>query len=244
VARKSPQGKSPFGEAGKSKTVAAETRPTGWRAGAEHAENCARVRYNRRAIAEEELKRAKNQARVVSSEVAFQGRMFGVRRDRVVEPSGVEVTREVVTHPGSVVVLPVFPDGRILLIRQYRHAVGQYLWELVAGSKDEGESFAQGAKRELEEETGYSTRKLTQILDIFPSPGFVSENMVIFVAEGLTKGTARPEADEKITQRIVTLRDVEAWIRSGKIRDAKSAAGILYYSRFLARSENKSKSGT
>jgi ADP-ribose pyrophosphatase len=190
-------------------------------------------------VAEAELKRAKNQARVVSSESAFQGRVFGVRRDRVVEPSGVEVTREVVTHPGSVVVLPVFPDGRILLIRQYRHAVGQYLWELVAGTKDEGETFAQGAKRELEEETGYSARKLTQILDIFPSPGFVSENMVIFLAEGLMKGTARPEADEKITQRIVTLRDAEGWIRSRKIRDAKSVAGILYYSRFLASSKSR-----
>lgn len=180
------------------------------------------------------MKPAKNQARVVSSDSVFQGRVFGARRDRVIEPSGIEVTREVVTHPGSVVVLPVFPDGRILLIQQYRHAVGQYLWELVAGSKDEGENFAEGAKRELEEETGYSARKLTQILDIFPSPGFVSENMVIFVAEGLVKGAARPEADEKITQRIVTLRDAEAWIRSRKIRDAKSVAGILYYARFLA----------
>jgi ADP-ribose pyrophosphatase len=180
------------------------------------------------------LKAAKNQARVVSSEVAFQGRVFGVRRDLVVEPSGVEVSREVVTHPGSVVVLPVFPDGRVLLIRQYRHAVGQYLWELVAGSKDEGEDSAEGAKRELEEETGYSARKLTKMLDIFPSPGFVSENMVIFLAEGLTKGPARPEADEKITQRIVTLREAESWIRSRKIRDAKSVAGILYYARFLA----------
>jgi ADP-ribose pyrophosphatase len=201
------------------------------------------VRYNRRAVAEGELKLAKNQVRVLSSDVVFQGRVFGVRRDRVIEPSGVEATREYVTHSGSVVVLPVFPDGRILLIRQYRYAARQYLWELVAGRKDEGENFAQGAKRELEEETGYSARKLTKILDIFPSPGFVSENMVIFVAQGLTKGVARPEEDERITQRIVTLRGAETWIRSRKIRDAKSVAGILYYSRFLASRKNKSKSG-
>lgn len=197
------------------------------------------LRYNRPVVAEGEVKPVKNAVRVLSSEVVFQGRVFGVRRDRVIEPHGVEVTREYVTHPGSVVVLPVFPDGRILLIRQYRYSVRQYLWELVAGRKDEGENFVQGAKRELQEETGYTARKLTKILDLFPSPGFVGENMVIFVAEGLTKGTPRPEDDEKITQRILTLRDALRWIRSGKIRDAKSVAGILFYSQFLSPTKRK-----
>jgi ADP-ribose pyrophosphatase len=184
------------------------------------------------------LASAKNEVRVVSSEAPFQGKIFEVRRDRVVEPHGVEVTREYVTHSGSVVVLPVFPDGRILLIRQYRYATRQYLWELVAGRKDNGEDFITGAERELEEETGYRAKKLTQILDIFPSPGFVSENMAIFVAEGLTKGKARPEDDEKITPRIISLAEAQKWIRSGKIRDAKSVAGILYYATFLAKKRN------
>lgn len=174
------------------------------------------------------------QAQVVSSETIYEGKVLGVRKDRVVEPHGVEVTREVVTHSGSVVVLPVFEDGRILLIRQYRHVAGQFLWELVAGRRDEGENFVQGALRELVEETGYTARKLTQILDVFPSPGFLAENMVIFVAEGLTKGKARPEADEKITARIVTLAEAEDWISTGKIRDAKTVAGVLFYSTFLA----------
>ena len=166
--------------------------------------------------------------------MVYEGLVFGVRRDRVVEPHGAEVTREVVTHPGSVVVLPAFPDGRILLIRQYRHAAGQYLWELVAGRRDEGESFTRSAERELEEETGYRARKLTQIMDIFPSPGYVAEHMVVFVARELTKGKARPEDDEKITARILTLGEAERWIRWGKILDAKSVAGILYYATFLA----------
>jgi ADP-ribose pyrophosphatase len=176
----------------------------------------------------------KTKAQVLSSETMYQGRVFGVRRDRVIEPSGVEATREIVTHPGSVVVLPVFEDGRILLIRQYRHVTGQALWELVAGKRDGHEAFVEGARRELEEETGYRAKKLTQILDVFPSPGFVAENMVIFVAQGLTKGEARPEEDEKITPRIVTLREAERWIRTGKIRDAKTVAGILFYATFLA----------
>lgn len=174
------------------------------------------------------------EARVLSSEMIYDGKVLGVRKDRVVEPHGIEVTREVVTHSGSVVVLPVFEDGRILLIRQYRHVAGQFLWELVAGRRDEGENFVQGARRELEEETGYTAKRLTQIMDVFPSPGFLAENMVIFLAEGLVKGKARPEDDEKITARVVTLREAEDWISTGKIRDAKTVAGVLFYSTFLA----------
>ena len=176
----------------------------------------------------------KEQVQVLSSETIYQGKVFAIRKDRVVEPHGVEVTREVVTHSGSVVVLPVFADGRLLLIRQYRYVARQFLWELVAGRKDEGENFIQGARRELEEETGYTAEKLTQIMDVFPSPGFLAENMVIFLAEGLRKGKARPEEDEKITARIVSLREAENWISTGKIRDAKTIAGILFYSTFLA----------
>lgn len=175
------------------------------------------------------MAKKKTPANIVSSRVVFKGRVFGVRRETVLEPGGVKVTREIVTHPGSVVVLPVFPDGRILMIRQYRHAVRQYLWELVAGSKDPGESFATGARRELLEETGYTARRLRKLLDVFPTPGFVSENMVIFLAEGLKAGKAQPEADEKIVIRIFSLREIESRIRAGTIRDAKSVAGILYY---------------
>ena len=113
------------------------------------------------------------------------------------------------------------------------------MWELVAGRRDGDESFAKGAERELEEETGYRAQSLARIMDIFPSPGFVGEHMVVFVAAGLTKGVARPEDDEKITTRILTLGEAERWIRSGKIRDAKTMAGILYYAKFLARKMKK-----
>lgn len=172
------------------------------------------------------------QAKVLSSELLFQGRVFALQRDEVAEPGGFVAMREIVVHPGSAVVLPVLPDGRIVLIRQYRHAAGQYLWELVAGHKDPGESFVESARRELEEETGYRAQKITKLLRIFPSPGLLGERMEIFLAQGLTKGAARPEDDEKITQRIVTLAEAKAWIRSGKICDAKSIAGILYYASF------------
>lgn len=178
--------------------------------------------------------KAARQAKVLSSEVLFQGRVFALKREQVAEPSGLVAMREFVVHPGSVVVLPVLPDGRIVLIRQYRHAAGQYLWELVAGHKDPGESFIKGAHRELEEETGYTAKRIRKLLEVFPSPGLLGEKMEIFLAEGLTKGKARPEDDEKITQRIFTLSEAKKWIRSGKIRDSKSVAGILYYAAFIA----------
>jgi ADP-ribose pyrophosphatase len=174
-------------------------------------------------------------AKVVSSEVLFRGRVFTLKRDRVIEPSGIEATREIIVHPGSVVVLPVLPDGRIVLIRQYRHAAGQYLWELVAGHKEPDEDFAAGAHRELQEETGYTARRVRKLLEVFPSPGLLGEKMVIFLAQDLKKGTARPEDDEKITQRVFTLKEAERWIKAGRIRDSKSVAGILYYAKFVAR---------
>ena len=167
--------------------------------------------------------------------IGFATRVFDVQREKVIEPSGVEATRDIIVHPGSVVVLPVLPDGRIVLIRQYRHSVEQYLWELVAGRRDGQESFVAGARRELKEETGYTARRMRLLLDLFPSPGFLRENMAIFLATGLTKGEAEPEADEKITQTIVTLREAERWIRSGKIRDGKTVAGILYYAKYFAK---------
>jgi ADP-ribose pyrophosphatase len=173
-------------------------------------------------------------AKILSSTTVYEGPVFGIRRDEVIEPSGVRTTREVITHPGSVVVLPVLPDGRILLIQQYRHATRQYLWELVAGRIDAGEAPKAAAARELIEETGYRATKFRIFLDVFPTPGFLEERMFILLAEGLTAGEAEPEEDEKIISRAYNRKQLEEMIRSGKLRDAKSIAGILFYFRFLS----------
>ena len=180
-----------------------------------------------------------SKVKILSSETKYTGRVFGVRRDELTEPTGIKVIREVVTHPGSVVVLPVFDDGRILIIRQYRYAAGQFMWELVAGHREPAEDFRRGAARELQEETGYTARRYRKLLEIYPSPGLLSERMVIFLAEGLTKGEARPEDDEKIEARILTLREAERWIHSGKIRDAKTISGLLYYAAFARRQRKR-----
>ena len=173
-------------------------------------------------------------ARVLSSITVYEGPIFGIRRDKVIEPSGVRATREVITHPGSVVILPVLADGRILLIQQYRHATRQYLWELVAGRMDPGETPKAAAARELIEETGYRAKRFRIFLDIFPTPGFLEERMFILLAEGLTAGEAEPEEDEKIISRPHDRKQLEEMIRGGELRDAKSIAGILFYFRFLS----------
>ena len=180
-------------------------------------------------------KQSSKRAKVLESEVVFKGRVFELRHDRVAEPDGVETVRDIVVHPGSVVVLPVFPDGTALLIRQYRHAAGRYLWELVAGSMDHpGESAASAARRELIEEAGYTARHWRKLLDYFPSPGLLSECMHIFLATGLTAGTAQPEDDERIEPKRFRWPEIERMIRNGAICDGKSVAGLLYYLRFVA----------
>ena len=173
-------------------------------------------------------------AKILSSTSIYEGPVFGLRRDEVIEPSGVRAIREVITHPGSVVVLPVLPDGRILLIQQYRHATRQYLWELVAGRIDDGENPKAAAARELIEETGYRAKRFQIFLEMFPTPGFLEEKMFLLLAEGLTGGEAEPEEDEKIISRGYKRKELEEMIRKGKLRDAKSIAGILYYFRYLA----------
>jgi len=178
-------------------------------------------------------------AKILRSEIIYKGPVFGVRRDEVVEPGGVHAVREVITHPGSVVVLPVLPGGRILLIRQYRYATRQYLWELVAGRIDAGESVRAAAARELIEETGYRAKAFRVFLDMFPTPGFLEERMYMLLAEKLTAGEAQPEEDERITAKAFRREDLEEMIRKNVLRDAKTVAGLLYYFRFLAGKKKK-----
>ena len=177
----------------------------------------------------------KAKARIVNSEIVYRGPIFSVRRDEVIEPGGVQTTREVIMHSGSVVVLPVLPDKRIVMIRQYRHATRDFLWELVAGRMDGNETPKEAAARELLEETGYRARRFSVFLDVFPTPGFLEERMYILLAEGLTPGPAQPEADEKIEAHAYSLKELKQMLKQGKLHDAKSVAGILYYMNFLRK---------
>ena len=172
-------------------------------------------------------------ARVLSSRVVYRGPVFWITKDSVIEPGCVRVRRHVVRHSGSVVILAV--DERdsqpyVLLERQYRHAAQDYLWELPAGRIDKGEKPLAAAKRELLEETGYTAARWKRILRFYASPGFVAETMNVYLARGLRPGTAQPEPDELIQQRLVSLKDAVRWVMSGTIRDAKTISGVLWLS--------------
>ncbi|HTJ30832.1 MAG TPA: NUDIX hydrolase [Acidobacteriaceae bacterium] len=177
-------------------------------------------------------------AKVLDSQVAFEGPLFRVMRDRIIEPNGKESRRDVIRHNGSVVILAVDPgkkkkDPWVVIERQYRHAAGQYLWELPAGKLDAGETAMEGAKRELAEETGYQARKWSPLVEYFASPGFLGESMKVFLAEGLVAGEARPEEDESIDFRLVKLSELLEKIDKGKIVDGKTLTTILLYARKL-----------
>src|SRR5437763_3245327 len=171
------------------------------------------------------------EAQAVSKRVVYRGPVFYVTSDRVREPHGSVVRRDVVRHPGSVVVMVVDDAGaepRVLLARQYRYAAGRPLWEFPAGRIDPGEKPLAGAKRELEEETGYSAGRWKLALTFWVSPGFLDETMALYLATDLKRGTARPEEDEVIRKRFFPLSAAIKMVNTGKIRDAKTILGILW----------------
>jgi ADP-ribose pyrophosphatase len=173
-------------------------------------------------------------AQVLTSDVVYQGPLFRVTKDKIIEPSGKESVRDVIRHNGSVVILAVDnskskKDPWIVIERQFRHAANQFLWELPAGTLDPGEDPLVGAQRELEEETGYRARKWRPLVRYFASPGFLGEAMNVFVAEGLVPGEARPEDDEDIDFRLVKMSEILKLIRKGAIQDGKTLSCILLY---------------
>jgi ADP-ribose pyrophosphatase len=180
-------------------------------------------------------KNMKKSARVLSRKIVFRGRVFYVTSERVREPrprdGAIEVRRDIVHHPGSVVVMAIDrneAEPRILLERQYRFAARQRLWELPAGRIDEAEHALAAAKRELMEETGYRASRWKLAMRFWSSPGFLDEQMALYVASGLRRGHARPEEDEVITKTFLPLSAARRMVMNGKIRDAKTIAGILW----------------
>jgi ADP-ribose pyrophosphatase len=183
-------------------------------------------------------------AELLSSKVVYEGPLFRILHDKLIEPGGLLSERDVIRHNGSVVIMAMDTSKSkknpwIVVERQYRHAANQYLWELPAGKLDPGEDALAGAKRELAEETGYSARKWKPLVEYYASPGFLGESMMVFLAEGLVAGDARPEEDEKIEFRLVKLSDVLKMIDKGAILDGKTLTSVLLYSRMTGERRKK-----
>lgn len=161
-----------------------------------------------------------------SSRTVFEGRLLKVRVDEVELPGGGEAQREVLVHPGAVALLALDDEGRLLLVRQYRHAAGRSLLELPAGTLEEGEPPEACARRELEEETGHRPGRLEPLISFFPSPGVSSEIIHLFLASELLAVESGPEEDEQL--ELVRLTPEEALRRmdAGEVADAKTIAGL------------------
>ena len=182
--------------------------------------------------------RGKKQAQILSSREVFRGPIFSVYTEQVLEPTGVTARRDIVRHSGSVVILAVNGESSnpsILLERQYRHTVRDYLWELPAGRIDEGESEAAAARRELLEETGFRATSWKRVLKYWASPGFVAESMALYLARGLRPGKAKPEEDEVIEVRFFPLQEAVSMVLRGAIRDSKTIAGVLWLAYHQSR---------
>ena len=166
--------------------------------------------------------------RILRSESIYRGRVVTLKRDKIVEPGGVEALREVVVHRGSVVMLPRLEDGRVILVRQYRYAIRQELWELVAGTLEPGEAVLRAARRELMEEAGYRARRLRRLFSFYPSPGFLTEQMHVIEAWDLVPSRARPEPDERLEVGFFTVRELDRMIASDEIQDGKTLLALLW----------------
>jgi ADP-ribose pyrophosphatase len=182
-------------------------------------------------------------ATLISSKLSYKGKVFSVYTDKVLEPgSETPNTRDVVRHNGSIVVLAVDEsknpnDPDIILIRQYRHAVGQFLLELPAGRIEPGEAPLAAAKREMIEETGFSARRWVMLSKYFASPGFLAEFMQIYLARDIREGVSHPEEDEHIEIVRTPLSEAMAMVAANKIHDGKTLIGLSLYA--AARREGR-----
>ena len=175
-------------------------------------------------------------AKVVSSVLAYEVPLFKVFTDQVLEKGANEpVRRDIIRHNGSVVILAVDDskkkDPLIVIERQYRHAAGQFLYEVPAGKVDAGENRLAAAKRELIEETGLRAKKWKELTRYFASPGFLGEWMQVYLAEGLIPGEAKPEPDERIEIFQAALSEILRLIEAGEIRDGKTLVSVMLYAR-------------
>lgn len=170
--------------------------------------------------------------KLIESKKLLKTPIFSVTKDKAIDPEGFRITRAIIQHGGSAVMMAVDDRRRVLLVRQYRLPARDYLWELPAGRVDPGENVLQAARRELREETGFGAARWTKLASFFVSPGFLAEKMTIYLAQGLKAGEQRPMEDERIEMKWFTAAELDRMIISGEIKDAKTMVGFLAWQRY------------
>lgn len=182
-------------------------------------------------------------APVISSQTAYQGPLFRIDKEQVNEPKCGTVLRDIIRHGGSVVILAIDDakkrDPLVVLERQYRHAAGQFLYEVPAGKIDPNENRLAAAKRELAEETGFRAKKWTQLARYYASPGFLAEWMQVFLAEGLTPGVTSFDEDECLEIMLVPFSELLRLIDQGKIHDGKTLIAAMSYARLRSKTRHR-----
>lgn len=178
------------------------------------------------------MKRESQEA-IVPGEIktVFKGRIFTVQIETLTLPKGHELKAEVIRHPGSVVLIPVTDDGKVILVRQYRAPLGRWAWELPAGSLEPGEDIEAGARRECQEEIGLVPGTLEKLGSFYPTPGYCDEEMNFFRASRLRQAgeddQAQPDEDEDIETQAFTIDELRSMIRTGDIIDLKTVGGLF-----------------
>lgn len=164
----------------------------------------------------------------LETELVAQGRFLQWRRDRVRLPDGRDAVREFVVHPGAVMVVPVLPDGRLVVERQFRYPVGMTMIEFPAGKLDPGESIQACAQRELLEETGYRARRWARAGVMHPVIGYATEFIEVWLADGLTLHEQRLDDGEFLDVFAATADELDDWMRQGTLTDAKTIVGMMW----------------
>ncbi len=164
--------------------------------------------------------------KTISTETIYEGRVFDVRIEEIREGEN-EYSREIVAHHGSAVIVPVFADNTVALVRQYRHAAKKYLLEIPAGTLGKGESPEEGARREVEEEIGVAAGKIEKLTEFFVSPGFLTEKMHIFLATDLQETEQNLDEDEFLSIEKFTFPQIFEMVKNGAIEDAKTMVGVI-----------------
>ena len=169
----------------------------------------------------------------ISSKQIFKGKLLDVRKDTISLPNNKEASREWIKHPGAACCIPILQNKKIIMVKQYRYAIKRTSIELPAGKIDKGEAPENCARRELEEETGYRTQKLTFLNTMYPAIGFSNEKMWIYLAQDLVKTNSKPDIDEFVEVISVNKKTAMNMVKDGSINDSKTIIGILWLDKYL-----------